>query len=514
METVWSPQQERVFQWAQDEQGSAIVEAVAGAGKTTTLVELVTRLNGYVAFMAFNKAIATEIQGKLDARNVDGTKVNAGTFHSFGFQAWRKLAPKVKVEGRKLMILADEMQMPRHMQEFARKGVGLARQWGIGIFCAFDDAAQWRMLVDRFELDDSLVENGERVDAVELDERVAEATEWAVRLLKESVKASMDMIDFDDMLYMPLLRDVKFFQRDWVLVDEAQDTNPVRLALAKKMLRVGGRLVAVGDPCQAIYGFSGADSESLNQIAKQFNAVRLPLTVTYRCPKSIVNHARQWVSHIEAHASAPEGIVRTVEAAEFEKYTAEQLRKDDVVLCRNTKPLVELAFQFIRRGIGCHVEGRDIGAGLIALTKKYKVKTVNALRGRLQQYMEREVQKALAKGQETKAAQVEDKVTTLFVIMDQLNGSDPVDAIVTKINSIFGDTEEGKPAKSLTLSTIHKAKGREWHRVYWYGRNKFQPSKFARQDWQVEQENNLMYVAATRAKEELIEVIVPTSNGR
>ena len=68
----WSPQQERVFGWAENEKGSAIVNAVAGAGKTTTLVELVRRLKGYVAFAAYNKAIAVEIGARLEGK-VDAT---------------------------------------------------------------------------------------------------------------------------------------------------------------------------------------------------------------------------------------------------------------------------------------------------------------------------------------------------------------------------------------------------------------------------------------------------------
>ncbi len=59
----------------------------------------------------------------------------------------------------------------------------------------------------------------------------------------------------------------------------------------------------------------------------------------------------------------------------------------------------------------------------------------------------------------------------------------------------------------LVLSSIHKAKGREWERVFWLDRAGTCPSKWARQAWQQEQERNLMYVCATRAKEQLIEVV-------
>jgi len=73
--------------------------------------------------------------------------------------------------------------------------------------------------------------------------------------------AKLGMLDFDDQLYLPLLWKLRLFQNDFVFIDEAQDTNPVRRALAKLALRPGGRLIAVGDPRQAIYGFTGASHE-------------------------------------------------------------------------------------------------------------------------------------------------------------------------------------------------------------------------------------------------------------
>jgi DNA helicase II / ATP-dependent DNA helicase PcrA len=503
----WSLKQVDIFTWAATGTGSAIVEAVAGSGKTTTLVELVKRLKGTVAFAAYNKAIAVEIGAKLEGQ-VDKTKVKSGTFHSFGNSAWRQVAPKVKMDGNKVRDIVAKMDIPERFHAFVIKAVGLSRQWGIGALTPFDHAPSWDNLVVRFELDGTLTKKGEDIDAVDLDELTAQAIQYSIAALKTSAKIADKIIDFDDMIYMPVLGDVKMWQNDWVLVDEAQDTNPIRLALAKKMLRPGGRLIAVGDPRQAIYGFSGADSESLNKIAKEFNAISLPLTTTYRCPKAVVRLAQTWVNHIQADDSAPEGSVTEMVAEDFDKLDATALRQDDAILCRNTAPLVKLAFALIRRRIACHVEGRDIGQGLIKLASQWKVKTVGALRGRLEGYRAKEVEKAMAKGQETKAEQVNDRVETLLVIMDTLKPSDAVSEVVSIIEGLFGDTPEGGKAKSLTLCTIHRSKGREWHRVYWFGRNKYQPSPYARQDWQVEQEHNLMYVACTRAKSELIEVIV------
>ena len=65
-----SPQQQRVVDWAANGRGSAFVEAVAGAGKTTTLIELLKATRGSVAFAAYNKKIA-DAQAQLTKVQAD-----------------------------------------------------------------------------------------------------------------------------------------------------------------------------------------------------------------------------------------------------------------------------------------------------------------------------------------------------------------------------------------------------------------------------------------------------------
>src|SRR5271166_2776439 len=145
---------------------------------------------------------------------------------------------------------------------------------------------------------------------------------------------------------------------------------------------MSGRLIAVGDSCQGIYGFTGADNDALELIAEQFHAIRMPLTVSYRCPKKVVEFSHKWVTHIEAHPSAIDGEVTE------EEYHDEFLPDEgSAILSRVTKPLVTLAFSFICRRIPCKIEGRDIGAGLIKLANKWKsCKTIDAFEVRLNSY--------------------------------------------------------------------------------------------------------------------------------
>lgn len=503
MTFVPSPQQAAIFQEIKTGRGSIIVDSVAGSGKTTAIIESIMLMKGSVAVVAYNKSISVELQSKVEAK---GSKARAGTFHSFGYGAWRRVAPQVKLDANKVKNLMVSMEVPEHLAGFVGKAVSMAKQRAIGVLCPFNDQAAWQDMVDHYELDESLSADGMTVRSYE--EQVSEGLDWAKRVLMASVEQDHSIIDFDDMIYAPLVHDVKMWQNDWICVDEAQDTNPARRALAKKMLKWGGRAVFVGDPRQAIYGFTGADNDSLDIIAREFACKRMPLTVTYRCPKAVVAHAQQWVQHIQAHESAPMGSVVGMAWENFEKLESDMLDPTSAVLCRNTKPLVELAFSLIRRGIACHVEGRDIGAQLLALVGKWKVKSLDALVEKLQKYREREIQKFMAKGLEERAEGVSDRVETVLVIVGSLTPGSSVVDLRKAIENLFGDTPEGRASKNLTLSTVHKAKGREWNRVYLLGRERYMPSKFARQQWQIDQEINLIYVAVTRAKCELVEVAV------
>lgn len=515
-----SPQQLAIYTAITSTRANLLVTAVAGAGKTTTLRGIVQRIpaGASVAFCAYNKAIATEITAKVaddTAKGLVAAKVQCGTFHSFGFRAWaryaeQKTGKKVVVDttGDKLARLLVEVEVPEGYHAFVKQAVSLAKQRAIGVLVPFADTAAWQGLIDHFELED-LLEGGEGLSEMNLQLRVNNGLNFACRVLRAGTELDTELVDFDDMLYAPLVHNIKLWQNDYVLVDEAQDTNPARRCMAKRMLKAGGRLVAVGDPAQAIYGFTGADNDSLAIIKAEFACTEMPLTVTYRCPKAVVAKAREYVSHITAADSAPEGRTDTVELAEFLRLPAEQLGPSVAVLCRNTKPLVEVAFALIRRRIACRVEGRDIGRSLMALATKWKVRGVVAMAAKLEQYAMVETQRLLAKGQEAKAASLQDRVDTLMVFVDSLPGGATLNDLRTEITKVFADTPDGTPAPCLVLSTVHKSKGREWPTVYVLGRNRFMPSPFARQEWQMQQELNLIYVAFTRAQETLVEVVVP-----
>lgn len=518
-----SPQQEGVLDWVRNDSGNAIVTAVAGSGKTTTLIEAVGAMYGRVAFGAYNKSIADEIEGRVSLLGNLRAQANVGTFHRFGYRALRQLPGQPKLDGYKTRNQARSRGLGSEPQmlDFVSELVSIAKLNGLGLFedtvWSIDDNEPWQGLVDHYGIDNSLMG---RPGAYLKEEEVATETLRGIgiarEMLEESIAIADEVIDFDDQLYLPLYHDLPFPQHNWVLIDEAQDTNLLRLEIARRMLRRDGRLIAVGDPAQAIYGFTGAFSNSLRQIARRFNTVDLPLTVSFRCPKAVVRVAQQWAPHIEAAPEAPEGEYRVIDNRDFLSSLIdmpEARRREAAVLCRYNAPVVTLAFRLLREGVSAHVAGRDIGGQVKNLLKKFgQSGPASALLPKLEEFQRREEARFLARGQEMRAASVVDRCQTLIAItrgtMDVQPGA-TVHDVELWINRIIDDDQPG-----LTLSSIHKAKGREWETVYWLGRNGYQPCRWASKDWQLEQESNLMYVAATRAKQALIEVNVKDSKHR
>ena len=499
-----SAAQTAYYTWIDDGTGNAVLVAVAGAGKTTTLMNglgLMTRLGEKVFVGAYNSKMADELKSRIAKMDLEG--VYASTFHSAGYRQL-KFSYKDKAlrqDGKKVQRIVDEMVISRAdlmaVSPAVAGVVSMAKQRGLGALISAgnpNDNGVWEAMIEHFNLAGDLPEN------FRMDQLVA----FSRAVLKKS-NTDLDVIDFDDMVYMPLLFKLRMLKHQWVLIDEAQDTNPTRRALAAAMLAPGGRLVAVGDPHQAIFGFTGADNDSLDLIASQFNAVKLPLTVSYRCPKAVVAVAQNYVSHIEAAETAIEGEFTSMDYAEI----VSMANGGDAILCRYNKYLVSTCFALIRAGKSAKIEGRAVGNGLMKLAQRWKsVKTLTALVDKLEDYRGKEIAKALAKKQETRADAVNDLVDTLMVLIERTQAihqnQGRIEDLWGVIDSIFGD--DVSAADMITLCSVHRSKGLEWKTVFVLGLNELMPSPFVTQAWALEQEINLQYVAVTRSQETLVNV--------
>lgn len=489
-----------IFNWIENGTGHAIVNAKAGSGKTTTAIQGITRMKGSVRMLAFNKKIAVELQDRLASMGCP--HASAATFHSEGMNVFIKNKPGAKVNSGKVYNIAGLFTESGSLMKCRMtlcKLIGFAKNSGFGIEgCpSIDDTQAWVDIIRHQDID------------IDMDVDIAELIDVAKQILVLNNR-DVKTIDFDDMIYLPLLFDHKFNKYDWLIVDEAQDTNVVRKLMMGKMLNDNGRLLAIGDPGQAIYGFTGAENDSMNLIKNMFNAVELPLSVCYRCGSNIIEAAQKYVPDIVAFEGNGAGEISNVKYDEFVK-TAESLglNKKDGIICRNNAPLVALAFALIRQGIGCRIEGKDIGKNLITLTNKWKVSDLATFTLRLQNFFSREMDKA--KG--AKLAALEDKFETMVILIERCQslGKHDLFSLRKLISDMFSDNDDYNVPNVVTLSSIHKSKGLEFDRAFILGMAQFQPSKYAVMDWMKVQENNLAYVAITRAKHKLIHITdVPT----
>jgi len=495
--------------WIHSASGNLLIEAVAGSGKTFTIIEMIVEINlrfpqAKIALMSFNAKVRDELKLRVKHRRIQNCDVN--TVHGFGFAAFKEKYGPRKPNSYKLQDIFEPMLKKAGLDWKLNKTlctlVGLAKDTGVGVFFE-GNTGDYHTLIDKHDLS--------------WDEEKC-SRDQLIGLAHAGFTASLndrEKIDFSDMIYFPLLDNLPFPEYDFVFIDEAQDTNATRREVAKRMLRKrdqesaasspGGRLVVVGDRHQAIYGFTGADNDALDILKHQFAMTELPLSVCFRCSTSVITHARKLVSHIHAKEGAIEGAVVTVKEIDFEqtlfKHPSRELQTH-AILCRKNAPLTSLAFRLLRANIPCRIEGRDIGQQLTHLCKKFKPTDKAHLTNSLRKHLTEQS----CKLSPYKFSILEDKISciTSVLAMPEILS---VEDFYKKIELLFSDYDPNLPPR-LTLSSIHKSKGLEWPTVYLLGRNLWQPSPFASQPWMLDQETNLTYVAITRAKVNLIEVTV------
>jgi DNA helicase-2/ATP-dependent DNA helicase PcrA len=304
-------------------------------------------------------------------------------------------------------------------------------------------------------------------------------------------KKDTSRIDFDDMIWIPNVLGLKMRQFDCVFIDEAQDLNRAQIELALASVRPGGRIVSVGDEHQAIYGFRGADSNAIQNIVDRMGSKRMPLSVTYRCAKSIVEMAKTLVPNIEAAPNAEEGLVEEMSINKLDT----MVRPGDFILSRVNAPLIKWCLALLKAHIPANVQGRDLGKSLIAMIKKSKATDVDAFLSWLTEWETMEVERLLKAKRDSSV--ISDKADCLRTLSE---GTRSLQDVKGNIDKLFHD---GDDHNRVILSSIHKSKGLERDRVFVL-RDTLRHGKVSRDGSPPSmEESNLAYVAFTRAKQSL-----------
>lgn len=473
--------QQEIFKAIVNQQANILIEAVAGSGKSTTIVESLKLIpkDDKVLFLAFNKSIVEEL--KIKVGNMPNVTIS--TLHSLGMKSVTN-SIKCKVQSDKYSSALNKALKNNQISPVSHLNYAELSEYRQNILKLVD-----LIRVNLVKTDKQIDELVSKFDLDLLDNEIRVAKHLIAWGQKEN-----SIIDFTDMLYFPLILNLKTEKYKWVFIDECQDLNAAQRELFLRCIEPGGRFIAVGDPHQAIYGFAGADAESFEILRKHENTIKKPLSVSYRCGKEIVKLAKGLVPTIEAFENAQDGVI------DFNS-SIYQVQDSDMVLCRLTSPLTELCMNYISKGIKAYIKGRDIGANLVNMISKTKCVYIQDC----DLFFNTELKKiAIRVSKNTSCTLIEaeksskynhylDKVKAIQILSEGLSLTRDV---ISRIESIFSDSNK----QGICLSTIHKAKGLEADRVFILKPSTLYHKKAMEIDWTAEQEKNLVYVAYTRAK--------------
>ncbi len=250
------------------------------------------------------------------------------------------------------------------------------------------------------------------------------------------------------------------------------------------------RLIAVGDPCQAIYGFRGADTKSLENLSLLFDMRELYLTVSFRCGKRIIENARWRASDMKYPEWAVEG-----EVHRKLYWEADDIQPGDAIICRNNAPLFSMAIRMIEQDLLPEIAGRDIAAPLLKIMKKLgkSPQLSPAAIATLDDWREGELRRA----RNGAVGQINDRYHCIRIFLERTKTLG--DAIAYLEHLVARDGR-------VYLMTGHKAKGLEFDRVWFLDQELCNKAH--------EQDANIKYVIETRAKEFLAYVESKTFAGR
>lgn len=470
----WSPFQQAIFDAIHVPTSNLIIQAVAGSGKTTTLIEALRHAPGSALFMAFNKSIALDIAARAPKGDVK-------TLNAMGHRLWRENLPQAKLDFNKVRNILKSFMSKDDYGEF---GYQVERMVGLGKNLAIDLERSW----DETALPEEFFEIADASDALPVGKE-NDAAIFAARAFSQS-RNDLSIFDFDDQLYIPLYKEWQYPHYDNVFIDECQDLSPVQHLMLSEFASAGARVVAVGDRHQAIYGFRGADVRSMDNLKSRFAMLELPLSISYRCSQNVVKEAQQYCPTIAWRANAPEGTVKFHSDDGF--FEDPHLFTRELVVCRNNAPLFRAILRHVREKSPCRVLSNFLES-LSGFIRGLKVSRSIDLIDKINAWEEREVEKARKKGLGGKAAQVQDKAETIRLLAKETSTVSDIIALLKRL---------GERSSGPTFATIHKSKGLEADDVYLL-RPDLVPSQWAQSPEAKQQEKNLAYVAITRAKEKL-----------
>ncbi|MET0466022.1 MAG: UvrD-helicase domain-containing protein [Chitinophagaceae bacterium] len=539
----FTTEQHQIFRFVRDGKGHGIIDAVAGAGKTTTIMECARLVadKSSILFCAFNNSIVSEISQRF--RILGLTEVTVRTVHSLG----RQILIDNNFTG-KPWILRDEKyrEILENKDTYRNIKPFLKTIFQINGFPASDLGNRSNFAATNllYRINNRLLEINQKFRATLTSNNPAGiedlATHFGVfssaevrkKYFSEEINAyfkcheiilengnllalQKKIIDYTDMLYLPhewKLYPSKRYQ--FLFIDECQDLSKSQFAVASKFGKKDGRIMAVGDPQQSIYGFTGADIHSFERVKEYTKAKQFTLTRCFRCPQSVIQLAQELRPDITG-IKPEQGVVSPILFDEV----VNTARSGDLIISRLRAPMILLIFNFIDKNIKVKIHDDDVreiineirnifkqeeilipissmpgGFERLKLTvKKRWDYIIEKNAARITQHNEREV---YVKTEKMFLARKLEFLHKKFIQWDINNAC--INDLLLKIRDFISATDN-----PIKLSTIHRAKGLENDRVFILNYDELPYYRQHQKDWERVQEINLKYVAVTRALNEL-----------
>lgn len=327
--------------------------------------------------------------------------------------------------------------------------------------------------------------------------------------------------DHDDTVWYPTLFEMQFPKYQIVLVDEVQDFNKCQIIMLENLAKAGARIIAVGDKNQAMYGFRGADSEAFDNVKKTVGGNLFDLPTNYRSGKNIIEYVKTntVVKTIEAGMQF-EGIVKQnylnseslpIEMGIEYKKNDKNLKMETAVIASINAILAKVAVKLMYQNVDFLLVGKDMSKEFVDLVgevvgfgRKANHCDLRDFSERLAKYLQ-EKHKRFDGLQARKEylTELDLKVEAMTSILEYIADCNYTDCginvgntqyLIMYLQKKFAGVnleQETENTKQVILTTAHKSKGLEFARVF------ILAPELAKAD------DNLWYVACTRAKKEL-----------
>ncbi len=369
-----SPEQRTIYEFIFHGQGNALINAVAGSGKTTTLLNTLWFVapEKRVLILSFNKSVQMNLQRQVDILRPKIFELchrrmpqcDTRTAHSHGLATLRKYYPGLGPDenyarDNKLATISTVVEQESPEAQAALKpwkyhmASMLKMLMNLGVECIPE--APW----STFFIHETAAKYGIPVPQYRPQARSKKAKleSAAYHLYFDTLRKAYDAMiartsgyDFSDQEYLPLRLDLPLQKFDLILVDEAQDLSSLQIEMIRRS--AGDRVIFVGDQNQSIYGFRGSLPTSMATIARKFSTVNFPLTISWRCSKRVIEAAQEIVPEIQARPGAPLGLaIMPKEERVMDYLRNRDLQKTHMILARTNAPLIQLGLALLKEGI-------------------------------------------------------------------------------------------------------------------------------------------------------------------